>query len=96
VHDLDRGRPRGGPHPTHERPHPGRLPTILEQVISDHPRGWDVRESSGQRDMPPAHRARSAPAIQLRFKRAAGFANDLDLLAEEVDPETGELLLNFR
>ena len=24
------------------------------------------------------------------FERAAGFANDLDLLSEEVDPETGD------
>jgi GH15 family glucan-1,4-alpha-glucosidase len=29
------------------------------------------------------------------FERAAGYANDLGLLAEEVDPKTGELLGNF-
>jgi GH15 family glucan-1,4-alpha-glucosidase len=29
------------------------------------------------------------------FERAAGYANDLGLLAEEVDPNTGELLGNF-
>ncbi|MDN3357391.1 glycoside hydrolase family 15 protein [Actinomadura sp. DC4] len=39
---------------------------------------------SGQVD-----RARAA------FERAAAYANDLGLLAEEVDPETGELLGNF-
>ena len=29
------------------------------------------------------------------FERAAGYANDLGLLAEEIDPSTGELLGNF-
>jgi GH15 family glucan-1,4-alpha-glucosidase len=29
------------------------------------------------------------------FERAAGLANDLGLLAEEVDPDSGELLGNF-
>ena len=29
------------------------------------------------------------------FERAISYRNDLGLLAEEVDPETGELLGNF-
>jgi GH15 family glucan-1,4-alpha-glucosidase len=29
------------------------------------------------------------------FERAAGLANDVGLLAEEVDPDTGEMLGNF-
>jgi GH15 family glucan-1,4-alpha-glucosidase len=29
------------------------------------------------------------------FERAAAYRNDVDLLAEEVDPDTGELLGNF-
>lgn len=29
------------------------------------------------------------------FERAAGYVNDVGLLAEEVDPTTGELLGNF-
>jgi GH15 family glucan-1,4-alpha-glucosidase len=34
-------------------------------------------------------------AAERLFERAAGCANDLGLLAEQVDPETGELLGNF-
>jgi alpha,alpha-trehalase len=29
------------------------------------------------------------------FERAAGYVNDVGLLAEEIDPDTGELLGNF-
>ena len=29
------------------------------------------------------------------FERAAAYRNDVDLLAEEVDPDTGELVGNF-
>ena len=32
---------------------------------------------------------------RLRFERAAAFVNDVGLLAEEVDPTSGELLGNF-
>jgi hypothetical protein len=35
VHDLDRGRSRGGHHPPHEHAHPARLPTPTQDV-SDH------------------------------------------------------------
>jgi hypothetical protein len=37
VHDLDRGRTRGGRHPPHEHAHPARLPTPASRV-SDHTR----------------------------------------------------------
>ena len=43
----------------------------------------------GARPRRPGERARAV------FERAAGYANDLGLLAEEVDPQTGELLGNF-
>ncbi|HET7475997.1 MAG TPA: glycoside hydrolase family 15 protein [Dermatophilaceae bacterium] len=40
-------------------------------------------------------RANQVDRARAVFERAAVFANDLGLLAEEVDPETGELLGNF-
>jgi GH15 family glucan-1,4-alpha-glucosidase len=40
-------------------------------------------------------RANQVDRARAVFERAAAFVNDLGLLAEEVDPETGELLGNF-
>jgi GH15 family glucan-1,4-alpha-glucosidase len=40
-------------------------------------------------------RAGQAPRARVVFERAAAFVNDVGLLAEEVDPNTGELLGNF-
>jgi GH15 family glucan-1,4-alpha-glucosidase len=39
--------------------------------------------------------AGQVPRAREVFERAAGFVNDLGLLSEEVDPDTGELLGNF-
>jgi alpha,alpha-trehalase len=36
-----------------------------------------------------------APRARIVFERAAAFVNDVGLLAEEVDPISGELLGNF-
>jgi hypothetical protein len=33
VHDLDSGRPRRGPHATHERPHQGRLSSLQNELL---------------------------------------------------------------
>src|SRR3954471_15884641 len=66
VHDLDRGRPRRGPDPTHERTHPGRLPTTSSRVISDHPRHRSHHEPPSQSNIATPDPARSAAAIQLR------------------------------
>jgi alpha,alpha-trehalase len=40
-------------------------------------------------------RANQVDRAQAVFERAAAFVNDLGLLAEEVDPESGDLLGNF-
>ena len=36
-----------------------------------------------------------SPSVFGRMERAAAYANDLGLLAEEVDPDTGAMLGNF-
>jgi hypothetical protein len=48
VHDLHRGRARGGLHPAHERPHSARLPTDPPRLVTTL-----AAEPAGQRPAEP-------------------------------------------
>ena len=54
-------------------------------------RSFSARSGSRTRWRSPISRTRA----RVVFERAAAFVNDVGLLAEEVDAETGELLGNF-
>ena len=60
--------------------------------------GWspEVRSEATRESSPPVDVSHCRPErARAVFERAASFVNDVGLLAEEVDPISGELLGNF-